>query len=497
MAGPRITRNAAAAVLQVLVSGLTLFLLYRYLLGSIGIERMGIWSIVLATTSAARLTELGFSGGVVKFVAKFLSYDDFDSAGRAAETAALALALVVGCVLLAAYWPVIWFLAKFLPGSALPEARALVPYALLALWIATIAGIFQSALDGCQRTDLRAAFAIANSILYLVLALLLVPRFGLLGLAYVQVALAIALAVVSWMFLRRQLPGLPLLPSRWSRVHLRSLLGYGLTIQFNTVLMLLADPVTKALLSKFGNLSMVGWYDMAVRMVMQLRALLTAPNQVLVPIFARLHESGSAGVVSMYRDTYQLQAFLALPYYAMVVAVLPSVSSLWIGHLEHSFVLFSILLVVGWSLNGFVNPAYFANLGTGRMRWNTVAHVVIGLLNCLLGAIAGLWLGGVAVVVAWVVALVIGSSVVVLAFHRENRMPLRELVPAGSGWLLVACCIGVALAWFSYFRLTTDLHAIVRLVVGATACAAVALPAMWLHPMRGRVLRLLRIRAAD
>jgi O-antigen/teichoic acid export membrane protein len=66
-------RNAGMAVLQVIVSGGILFALFYVLLRAIGAAQFGVWALVLATVSATRVSELGLSGGVVKFVAKHLA----------------------------------------------------------------------------------------------------------------------------------------------------------------------------------------------------------------------------------------------------------------------------------------------------------------------------------------------------------------------------------------------------------------------------------------
>lgn len=240
---PRVVRNAAAATIQVVASGLLLFLLYRFLLRELGIERMVFWSFVLSTTIAARITELGFSGGAVKFIAQHVANGDLPRASRAVETALL----VAG-----------GFVA------------VLLPWALASLWFTALGGICQPALDGCLRTDLRVMFAVASSLLALVLAMLLVPVYGLLGLAWTQLALAALLACASWACMRRELRHLPWVPSHVDREQFGVLARYGLNLQAGTILQLLTDPVTKALLTRFGGLAMTGYYEMASRMLMQL-----------------------------------------------------------------------------------------------------------------------------------------------------------------------------------------------------------------------------------
>ena len=67
----RLISNAAVSVVQTVISGVVLFLLYRYLLDHLGTEQLGLWSVILASTSVARLSDLGLTGSVVKFVARY------------------------------------------------------------------------------------------------------------------------------------------------------------------------------------------------------------------------------------------------------------------------------------------------------------------------------------------------------------------------------------------------------------------------------------------
>ena len=87
----RIFKNARMAVLQVLVAGLTLFFLYRFLLNTIGVKQLGVWSLVLATSSIIHIGNLGFSGSVVKFVAKYVARQELVLAAEVIETAAISL----------------------------------------------------------------------------------------------------------------------------------------------------------------------------------------------------------------------------------------------------------------------------------------------------------------------------------------------------------------------------------------------------------------------
>ena len=62
----RLGRNATWAVGEVVISGLVLFLLYRIVVATLGVEALGVWSLVMATTSLARFADLGAAAGLAR-----------------------------------------------------------------------------------------------------------------------------------------------------------------------------------------------------------------------------------------------------------------------------------------------------------------------------------------------------------------------------------------------------------------------------------------------
>ena len=488
----RIARNAAFSVAQVLVSGVTLFVLYRVLLVQLGAPRLGVWSLVLAATSASKVSDLGFSVSVVRFVAQQLARGDEARARAVAETALLAAAAAVGLLSVLLFPALGWLLPRFVEADAVAEALALLPWALGSLWLSVLGAIGQAGLDGCQRSDLRGLVVSGGHLLFFALSLALVGGHGLLGLAWAQVAQGAATAAVGWLLLRRELPGLPRLPRHFDRARFLEMLRYGASFQVVTVANLFLDPITKFMLARFGGLGLVGYYEMASRMITQLRGLLVTANQVLVPVFAGLQETSTGAVRAMYLRSYRLMAFLAIPFFALVAAAVPLVSWLWIGRLEPEFVWPAALLAIGWGLNTLVVPAYFANMGSGDLRWNTISHLVTAALNVALGWGLGALAGGLGVVVGWTMAIALGSLVVPLAFHRSHGVPAGELLPADLRPLAAVAVLLAALAWAFGAGLLGGAPGPAG-AAGALGlfAAGTAIPA-WRHPLRGRLAEAVR-----
>jgi len=397
--------NAIMSIIQIVVIGIVLFILYRFLLDTIGIEQLGIWSLVLAITSVTQFANFGLSGSVVKFVAKHIAHGENKNISVIIQTATLSVGAFLGLILIICY-PI----AKLVVGlvildKSLPLALSILPYAFLSLWIMATISIFQSGLDGYQRIDLRNFLLMGGAILNLLLCIMLVPVYGLIGVAYARIIQNITILLGSWYLLKRQLQLLPIFPYKWDKGLFKEIIGYGINFQVIFIARILCDTITKVLLSKFGELSMVGYYEMASRVIIQFRALIVSASQVLVPVIADINERTPKKIQSIYITSYQLLFYLALPLYSLIIISMPIISDLWMGHYERIFVLFATFLAIGWFLNMLNAPSYFANLGTGELRWNITSHIVMALLNVSLGFLLGFFYGGVGVVIAWVISL--------------------------------------------------------------------------------------------
>ena len=199
MSARRLARNSVSSVLQVVVSTIISFALYRFLASHLSISEIGIWSLVLATTASGRLGDLGVGGGVVKFVANDLAQKNRSERGGHRRAWAWHVVGILGRNPL----PGSVSAAVARPGSSDPRAAAAAARASRCCRLRYCPcgcpcreDLTMSALDGCQRTDIRALITIAGSCVQFVFAYMLVPVVGLRGVAIAQVAQS--LAVWAW-----------------------------------------------------------------------------------------------------------------------------------------------------------------------------------------------------------------------------------------------------------------------------------------------------------
>jgi O-antigen/teichoic acid export membrane protein len=154
---------------------------------------------------------------------------------------------------------------------------------------------------------------------------------------------------------------------------------------------------------------------------------------------------------------------------------------LWIGHYEKAFVGFGILLSIGWFFNTLSAPSYFVNLGTGELRWNVVSHVAIAVFNAVLGLIFGVYFRGNGVVIAWVISLTLGSSLIYLSYHKKYKIPLIDLLPRESRLLIAVSLLGA--------MFITDIQDKMSYMIMIPVIFTVTIfIILWFHPMRIRLI---------
>ncbi|MFZ2991055.1 lipopolysaccharide biosynthesis protein [Ideonella sp.] len=426
----QLIKNATLTIAQVIVTATTMFVVYRYLLDALGAVKLGTWSIVMATASVARLTDMGFAGGLTRFVAKYRALDDHRAVAEIIETGVTSLAGIALIVLTLVY-PLLKYLIPQLIPEAAVDALELLPFALCSLGLLTLAGGYLSSLDGILRTDLRNLIMIGGALLYMVLTLVLVRKLGFVGLGWAQLGQSAAVLLAAWWMLRMQI-GLPWCPRRWRRARFAEMIGYNAHLQLGSMASLLGDPAAKLLLGRYGDLATVGYFEMATKLVSQLRAIVVNVNQVLVPYIARLRETGDDAVTTLYEKTHSIIFFISTTMFGLLLASVSAVSALWLGSYNTTFVMVCLMMLPAMAVNTLAGAAFFSNLGVGDASRNSLVQVGMGLANLLLGAVLGWLSGGPGVVAGYALSIIAGSLYLMLRYRHARALSASTLVPKGQ-----------------------------------------------------------------
>ncbi len=377
-----------------------------------------------------------------------------------------------------------WGVGQLIPPALLSEATELLPFTIGSLWCSMMASTVHSGLDGIQRTDLRSVVLMSGQVIFVGVAFYLVPTNGLEGVAQAQLIQSFWSLFASWFILKTNLDGLGMMPYRWSGGLFREMFGYAANFQVNGIAQLLFEPTTKALLSKWGTLADVGYFEMASRMIIQIRSLLVAANQVVIPVITTQHEHKPTQIPDTYKRCYDIMLYLSIPIFSLLLVVTPLISEAWIGRYEPVFVLFAFPLITSWALNTTAVPAYLAFVGTGKLRWNTLSHLVTGITSVLIGYMLGYMFGSVGVIVGTCFAILVGSLLTLLAFHAEYHVDLRGFVSHESRDVVLWSIGGAVGGLLMYYLLRDAVGLWIAAVVVCGIFFSLVGPSVWKHRTR-------------
>lgn len=453
----KLTINAVSAVIQVVFTALLYFFLYKYLLKFIGVEQLGIWSLILSFSSIANLANLGLTSGLVKFVAEYLTEKDVTKLGKLIFTSVFSMTILFGILSLVIFLGGQFFLQYIIDEKFLGIALEILPYSLASLCINAIGGVFTSVLEGHQKNYIRNFIYIISGIIMFGGTVLLTPDYHLKGVAIAQLIQSVFTFVVALIFTVHINPNNKIRYWKWSTGSFKELFSYGYKFQIVSISQLLYEPATKLLLSRYGGLALLGHYEMATKAVNQFRALLTNANQVVVPVVAEKSKvEGSSFLQSFYIKMNRILLLFNLPLSTILLITTPLISLLWLGSINYDFMFSMFVLLVANFVNIMCGPAYFSSMGEGKLSVLVIVHVGMAVINIVLGLILGIFTGGHGIIVAWGIALCAGSIIVIINYNKSLKVNFINLFSRDEMKLLLISLLIIAINVLSNEMISSD-----------------------------------------
>ncbi len=451
----KLTINALSAVIQVAFTGVLYFFLYKYLLNELGVKKLGVWSLILSFSSTANLANLGITSGLVKFVADYLPSNEEFKIGKLIFTAVLSILLFFGIISISFLFIAPYLLCHVIDEQYLNLAMEILPYSLMSLCINQISGIFTSVLEGHQKNYLRNFLYIFSGILMFVFMVILTPIYGLVGMAIAQIIQSVFVLAIALILMFKINPYCRFSYWSWSKQSFKELFSYGSKFQLVSILQLLYEPTTKMLLSRFGGLALLGHYEMASRLVSQFRALLVNANQVVIPVISeKIKTQTSTHVQDFYIKMNRLLLLVTLPLSTLVILFAPLISIFWIGSLNTDFTFSLYVLTIATIFNVMCGPSYFSFLAEARLTILVLVHLMMAIINLGLGYFLGALIGGHGIILAWGLALSMGSISLVVAYLRKSSFSYFNLFVKNDYLIMLVSLFIIvgSILFYSFYR---------------------------------------------
>jgi len=329
----KIFRNSLFSIIRTIVVTPIIFLVIPYTLSKIGTKGYGIWALTGMMANFRTFVDFGFTTSLIRFVAKEEAAKRVDGINEYVNTALFIFAGLSLVILI-----IVLFSAHFIASDIfnitgdLPLVEFLIIITTVSSILNFICGIFKSILDGYQRMD------ISNSILSLESILNAVGTFfflfiglGIQGLAVNLLIMAVVNLFINFFAAKKIFPLLSIRVKFFSRAKFKELFLYSVNLQLSNLLRFWVEPLNKILISHFFSLTYVGYYEIALRYVNQIKSLIVSGMSSLFPAAAEFKEKHGFGMVEKLRNkSLKYIIPLSLLVYSFLIIITPGFMSLWL-----------------------------------------------------------------------------------------------------------------------------------------------------------------------
>jgi O-antigen/teichoic acid export membrane protein len=379
--------NIATSYLRFAVSMVVVFLMTPYIIGQLGMDTFGLWSLIFAVIGIFGLMDFGFATAAVKTVAEATGAGDEAGRNRALASllmlytfiGLLSLVLVMTLAVPAAGW---FDLTEGQHGLFLPVIWILG----LAVSLNFPASLFKAALSGAGRMHIVNAVELVMVLINAGLVyLLLEAGHGITGLAISTALTMVGTSLALIPLAYRLLPGFSLHWRLMSLRNIRPLLSFSVYAFMANVAVLVTLRLDPVVIKLFLPLSAVALYAVAARVSEYTFLLNKQFSNALMPLVSQLHGRGDRDAIRrIMTDGTRFLLALAVPGIGLLYYYAPEFIQLWLGaEFAGSADLLRILLLALIPVTLQLNAANILGM-TGQHRFLAIAMLISAALNLLL-----------------------------------------------------------------------------------------------------------------
>lgn len=375
--GVKINKNTIWLIFLSIVIALSQFTVYAFINKNLGRDILGVWSLIVAATSIGQISNLGFSNSLVRYLPEMILKKKEEDIKNMIGTINLTNFIISLPLLLLLYFPAVIYASNLLSPALLPVFKSVIPVTMAALFINNLFSVYSYLLDAMQKYYLRCLVQIAGWIIFMVLSLLLMPAFGLYGVAvalliqYVVQFTAILLVVYFKKLLHK------IAPFHFDKKSFKMIYAFGIKSQSISILVIFFDPLVKYFITKNIGLSATANYEIGNKIVMQARNLLVNANQVIIPNIV-LHKE--AGTENRYFENVLIKnIFLSISAGMILLLFAPLAVYFFSEKNNNALMLCVIILNIGWVTNMITSVHYYCCIGVDKIGKLVLYHLLLSV----------------------------------------------------------------------------------------------------------------------
>lgn len=422
---------------------LSQFIIYRSINLNLGKEYLGVWSLIVAATAIGQISNFGFSSSIVRYFPEMLSKKQMHALSRMMGTINLSNFLLTLPLLILLYFPAVYYGKILLQPAQFEIFKPILLFSMTALFLNNLFLVYSYTLDAMEKHHVRSKIQISGWIIFLILSLLFLPAYGLKGIAIAMLIQNSYQLILIIIMVSRTRIFATIYPISIDKTSFNKVISFGANSQAISILTIFFDPLIKYFITKNIGLAGVGNYELANKIVVQVKNLLVNASQVVIP---KMVKNKVAGLENDYFSRISSNNHLLAIMAAMFnILVAPVAVYFFSGHFDVLLMQCIILLNIGWTINMLTIPHYFSSIGLDKINKLVIYHLLLSL--CVLVGYLFIHHRQADFLFYFAVppfALLIGSLYNSYLLHKVIHYPFSWLK---SGSFIYFIVVSIALLW--------------------------------------------------
>jgi len=439
-----IGKNTLFGVLASLVQMGTRLITVPIVIGYLGLDGYGIWSIIMTVAMCMRFGSAGVKSAFQKYVAEATGSGDFLKANQLLSTgsAAMLVLSIVGLIPLVAFSD---SLARLIgvPDHFLDSAAGSISVLALIMMLSNVGAVYEAIVMGAHRIDLTRKFITLFTILEATaIVICLNFGYGLLAMSAIMALSEVAYLLCCYIASKRLLSTIQISITHMSRKVLRELFTYAGSYQVVGILEVLYAAILPVMILKWFGADFAGMFAVVNRLV---GVAVLAQEAFLLPILSGaslVHASGSVDrMLVLLTTAFKTTLALAMLPLAFIASHGPLILLAWTGQSNPAFLWAFWLICFAALFRSLSLLALVLYRASGR-AWMDNMRQVLRILVLALISVFGHHIGFFGILGGLVMAEFIGMAFMLFAmtstFHGFTaRMLLPDTVKLTAATLLV------------------------------------------------------------
>ncbi len=419
-----ILSGSFTAAIGILVS-IVAYPLYLYFLGA---ELYGLWALLNVVIFFGSIGNIGIDEAIIKYVAE--EYEKKNMAGVITYiSTGLNLLLINGIIIFIVLSLLENSLLRLLNLDAIHAVlfHNLFPYIVVLSIFVLVVKYVNAILKGLGRFDQASYILLIGRIGGVAFAIIfLMSGLDIWALYWGQVISFALVIIVSSLLITHKI-GFYYNPVRYKGRFFINLLTFGGTMTVSKVLAMLLEPFIKVTITRYIGLAEVAYFEIADKIVRQIRSLFERGVSAVMPEVSRLlAAAGDATkrVFSVMKKLNRMNALAGGLLFLVLFIVAGPVLKLWLGAQYHPAIIVAFrIILVGYVFNLMSVPSYYFFMGGGRVVFCFFNHFIQALIN--VGLVVTLVLLDAVtfdrVMIVYSCAVALSAIILMLMYHRTVK----------------------------------------------------------------------------